>query len=317
MKLQWNFADAPIVLPAALAAHVEKASARDLRVLLELAASPLSFLDLEGSVRALAQRLRLGTAEIEASLAFWRGTGLLITADTADVPAAPVAAVPTPTVLSDRGLPHYSTEELSAILSRRAELSGLINDAQQAFGKVFNTSEVATVAGLVDYLGLDQEYVLLLLTHCRAMGKRSLRYVEKMAIELHDAGVHGVAELEERLHRIEQMEGAVGRIRALFGIGSRALTAKEKAMIERWVCTMRFDDEMLRYAYEITVDTKGKVSMPYTNGILERWYAEGYRTTEDVDRAVAEYRRQKSGTNSSFDVDEFFEAALRRTYGDT
>ena len=53
--------------------------------------------------------------------------------------------------------------------------------------------------------------------------------------------------------------------------------------------------------------------MPYANKILERWFADGYKTVADVDAALADYKRKKSG-GSSFDVDEFFEAALRRTY---
>jgi DnaD/phage-associated family protein len=73
---------------------------------------------------------------------------------------------------------------------------------------------------------------------------------------------------------------------------------------------------ILSNAYEITVDSTSKPSIPYANSILERWYAEGYRTLEDVDAALAEYKRKKAGDGSSFDVDEWFEAALKRTYGE-
>lgn len=312
MKLNFSFGDGVVALPAALVNHMEKASMRDVRILLELAAMPLSFVDLDAARAQLANKLHFGTGDIDAALAFWRGTGLLSTAEEG---ATPVTSVAAPTVLADKSLPAYSTEELSSILERNKNIGQLVNDAQQAFGKVFNTSEIAVIAGLVDYLGLDEEYILLLLTHCRTMGKKSIRYAEKQAISLHDEGIHDVHALEEKLHRIEGMASAIGRVRALFGISSRALTSKEKAMVERWVFTMQFGDDMLRRAYEITVDTKGNASMPYTNGILERWYAEGYRTVEDVETALADYRRKKAG-GSSFDVDEFFEAALKRTYGD-
>ena len=66
---------------------------------------------------------------------------------------------------------------------------------------------------------------------------------------------------------------------------------------------------------EITVDTINKPSMPYANKILERWFADGYKTVADVDNAMDEYKRKKND-GSSFDVNEFFEAALRRTYGE-
>jgi DnaD/phage-associated family protein len=102
----------------------------------------------------------------------------------------------------------------------------------------------------------------------------------------------------------------------MFGIASRALTAKEKGMIERWVCQMQYGDDVLQLAYETTVNAINKASIPYANTILERWYADGYRTIEDVERALAEYRRKKAEGSGSFDVDDFFEAALQRTYGE-
>ncbi len=316
MKLMPNYGKGVVVLPCTLVEHIEKATKRDISILLELCAMPLSFLDLDAAATTLAANMKISVDEVHAAICFWKGTGVVCVEQGEGALAPPAPVVCTPIALPDKGLPHYNSEELSAILQRRGELSTLINDAQQAFGKVFNTGEIAVIAGLVDYLGLEEEYILLLLTHCRSMGKKSLRYVEKKAIELHDQGVHGVAELEEKLHRIEVMASAVGRIRSLFGITSRALTSKEKAMVERWICVMQFDDDMLVRAYEITVDTKGEASMAYTNGILERWYAEGYRSLQDVERAVAEYQRKKAGKGSSFDVDEFFEAALKRTYGE-
>ena len=316
MRIEFSFGDRVAVLPAAITAHLHKASKKDIAILLTLAAEPAAQLDLDAATASIVARGEYTPTEIKGALAFWRGTGLVRTDGeaTQSAPApAPDASAPAVRVIAEKGLPSYSTEELTSILARREGLAQLLDDCQQAFGKIFNTSEIAIIAGLVDYLGLTGEYVLLLLTHCRSMEKRSLRYVEKMAITLHDEGVHGVRELEQRLQSIEIMASAAGRVRAIFGITARALTSKEKAMIERWVCEMKFDEGMLTRAYEMTVDAIGKPSMPYANKILERWFADGYKTVEDVERALAEYKRKKNG-GSSFDVDEFFEAALRRTY---
>ncbi len=319
MKLSFLFGERVAVLPAAITAHLHKASKKDIAILLTLAAAPAAQVDLDAAKAAIAARGEYSAAEIDAALAFWRGTGVVLmdgeeqTAPGAGTAQAQESEAVTPRVIAEKGLPTYNTEELSSILARRTELSQLIDDCQQAFGKIFNTNEIGIIAGLADYLGLDAEYILLLLTHCRNMEKKSLRYVEKMAISLHDEGVHGARELEARLQNIEMMAKATGRVRAIFGITSRALTSKEKTMLESWICRMKYDEEMLTRAYEMTVDATGKPSMPYANKILERWFAEGYKTVADVEAALVEYKRKKYG-GSSFDVDEFFEAALRRTY---
>ena len=313
--MSFQYGNRVLVLPASALAVIEQASALDLRVLLSVAGNPDLLTDPVGSASALSDALGVGAAEIGNSLAFWRGAGVLAEGDnTAAVQAEKPTRVQKKPV-AERGLFTYTTAELAETVQSNAELSALINACQQTFGKIFTTAEVAVIAGLCTQLSLDGEYILLLLSHCVRMGKKSLRYAEKTALSLYDEGVTTAAALEERLRRIEMMADASGKIRLMFGMASRSFTTKEKRMIENWICTMGYGHEVIRLAYEATVDAIGKPSIAYANTILERWYAEGYRTTEDVTAAMEAYRRQKMG-GSSFDIDDFFEAALKNTYGE-
>lgn len=322
MKLCFTYGTDALLLPAKVVQHVDKASKRDIKVLLSLAAEPLARIDLAAACRAVAQSLSLAEQEVDAALSFWRGTGVIdvLEEEASAVPVVKEAPVTreepavTPRMMVEHGIPSYSSTELSGLLERRRDLAALVDECQRVFGKIFNTREVSLIAGMIDYLGFEGDYILLLLSHCVRMEKKSLRYVEKMAISLYDEGVTDSHVLEERLQRIELMASSVGKIRAMFGIASRALTAKEKGMVENWVCTMQYSDAVIRLAYETTVNAINKASITYANSILERWYAAGYRTIEDVERALSEYKRKKKG--DSFDVDDFFEAALKRTYGE-
>lgn len=318
MKMKFQYGTDAVILPASAAAHFDKATKQDIAVLFALAAEPTLSVDADAACKAVTVKLALKPGELEAALAFWRGTGVLLTAE-GEADPSPIASEPAPAkvrVVTERGMPLYSSEELSGLLERRKELASLIDECQRTFGKIFNTGEVSIVAGMMDHLGFDGEYVLLLLAHCVRMEKRSLRYAERVALTLHDEGVTDAADLEERLRRIEVMATATGKLRAMFGISSRSLTTKEKGMIEKWLCVMQYSDDVLQLAYEITVDAIGKASIPYANTILERWFAEGYKTLEDVQNAIADYKRKKSDNNASFDVDDFFEAALKRSFGE-
>ena len=93
-------------------------------------------------------------------------------------------------------LPTYTTEELSGILERRAETSAVIDECERMLGKMFSTSETAKVVGLIDYLGLDGEYIINLCAHCARIGKKSLRYVETVAFDLYDRGIISVEALD-------------------------------------------------------------------------------------------------------------------------
>ena len=321
MKLEFVYGNKVLVLPASVTDAAANATANDFRVLCAFAKNQALCHDLSFGVETVAKELSLTVAAVEASLAFWRGAGVITQTGkkgtekkpqvTEAVKAPSKAAKPVP----DRGLPTYSTEELADIVEGDKNFSALIGACQQTFGKIFNTAEVNIIAGLTDYLGLEGDYILLLLSHCVRMEKKSLRYAEKTALSLYDDGVTDAAALEDRLQRIEMMASATGKIRTVFGASSRALTAKEKKMIEQWVCVMKYDIEVIRLAYDATVDAIQKPSFSYTNTILERWYAAGYKTVADVNRAMEEYRRQKLG-GSSFDADDFFSAALKNTYGE-
>ena len=89
-------------------------------------------------------------------------------------------------------------------------------------------------------------------------------------------------------------------------------------MLRGWQ-SFGYGAEIVRMAYEKTVSATNEPSVPYTNAILERWNAEGLRTAEEIRSYLEEQEAKKngngkSGLGNSFDTDDFFEAALRRSY---
>ena len=215
-------------------------------------------------------------------------------------------------------LPNYTTEQLSGLLEKNQPLRLLVDEAQQVWGKVFNPYETQLLVGLSDYLGLDDEYILLLLAHCRRMEKRSMREVERYALRLMDDGVTNAAALEDFVRKAEARRTLQGKVRAMFGLGSRSFTGKENKMLDAW-SSYGYGEDIIRRAYEITVGAINEPSLPYANSILERWHSEGLDTAAQIDAKLDAEREKKGQTprEGSFDTDDFFEAALRRSYSDS
>ena len=92
-------------------------------------------------------------------------------------------------------------------------------------------------------------------------------------------------------------------------------------MIAAWA-SFGYGEEIIRRAYEITVDSIHEPSMSYTNAILERWHANGLNSPEEIEKALEAERAEKekaAGEPSkadfkTFDANDAFEAALRRSY---
>lgn len=319
MKIKFNYNSRAIVLPGAVTSITGKATKRDLQVLLRIASEPP--LNENGiDVAALAEEFNCKKTDIESALCFWTEAGIISEADGADGDAKLSGLEQHKIIKPQSAPPRYTTEEIASVLEGRNDLPGIIDECQNAFGKVFNSHEVRTIISLVDYLGVDGDYLLVLINYCIRNGKQSIHYVEKLAYEMYNEGVDSAKELEIRLTAKELSASLEGKIRKLFGIKERALTTKEMQFIAKWASEFHYGIPVIRHAYEITINSIKEPSLPYTNAILEKWNSLGFRTLEDVQAyekekaAKAEAKENsKVGLGNSFDTDEFFEAALRRS----
>ena len=106
----------------------------------------------------------------------------------------------------------------------------------------------------------------------------------------------------------------LSRLRTMFGADARSLTQKEKNAMGRWLDSFGYGEEIIARAYELTVNAISKPSIPYADSILTRWHSQGITTLEEIDADVRARGEAQSGTPSSFDTDEYFEDALKRSY---
>lgn len=326
MKLTFNYAHDVVVLPLSpLRERAKKATKTDLCLLFTLASDARLRDNYAAEADRAAAEAGFSRAELDRALSFWQGAGLIDVEGEEEAAAAPVVTekLTPPSVAPEKkklereaALPNYTTEQLATLLESRADAKHLVDAAQQTFGKMFTTMEVNIVLGMMDYLSLESEYILVLLAWCRERDKRSMRYAEKMAIGLWDEGIRDAETLNAHLRRLDETEKLRRDFRSLFGAADRTLTAKEKAAFARWIDEFGYSLEIVTRAYEATVDAIGKVSIPYTDSILTRWHAEGLKTLEEIEANLSARAREKADASpvSSFDTDEMFENALRRTY---
>lgn len=312
-----NYNTGVLVLPAAALEYVDKAKKFDLKVLFLISSADKY---REGKyVSKLAEALSCEEKDIEASIAFWRGTGVInVLGENAEkkkeIKHEVVVPENTPKRAKVSELPQYTSTELNSLLKKHQNVIGLIDESQNILGKIFTASEIKILMALVDYLGLDNDYILVLMHHCARKEIKSMRYIEKMAVTCLDEGFTEAAVLQEALCAKEEKMELEGKIRGVFGIGGRKLTTKEKKQIETWISEYKYDLDVIEKAYEITVNATSKPSIHYANAILEKWYSEGIKNMDGVNELLAKRELERGGEGSSFNVDEFFQAALDRSY---
>lgn len=325
MKL--NFGQEVLCLPASILNRID-ADAVKLRVLLWLA----SDLSLCSKPRQLAKLADCGAKEAQAAVDYWRECNVLVGSDTAATAEPPKESTERSAengrvLAPSNDSPVYKTNEIAEILERQAPVREMIQEAQHIFGKMFNQNDLNILITMNDYLGFSPEAILAILAHSKRIGKNNMRAVEKYAYKLVDDGITEPEALEEEFRTVEAMHGFEGEVRRMFGMKSRALTAKESKMLRTWA-SYGYDIDVICRAYELTIESTREPSMNYANAIIERWNSEGLRTPEQIDAAIAEAKDKKNGIGrpkkdwsptlgNSFDTDDFFQAALERSFRET
>ena len=324
LKIGFNFGTDVIALPGSVREHLADASAEDMRFLISAASAG------EFEPKKLAKELGMTEAALRSCVSFWRGAGVIFEVGGTGsagvkVKKANVEDVPKKHIVRDDSLPRYTTTELTAAIGK-VDRGALLEYCQQAMGRVFNEAEAEILMGLCDYMNLTPDYVALLCDHLtqEKKGRMSLRILENTAKELYDRNIVETDALISYFEIREKAYSLRGKVRTLFGLGSRSFTPSEERMLEKWAGALP-EEGMLEYAYELTVNATGEAPLKYTDAIIDKWIAGGFNTLAEVKAKEEEFQktkapRQKKNVKaaepsvSSFSTDDFFEAALKRSY---
>ncbi|MCI9510275.1 MAG: DnaD domain protein [Angelakisella sp.] len=192
------------------------------------------------------------------------------------------------------------------------EIPQLLETLQEVLSRPLTPYETEGFLYLYNGLRLSSSYLLLAAQYSREQGKDSIRQIERLVTGWVEKGIDTYDDAETEIKRLARRQGNEGKIRELFGIRDRNLSAKEKDYIEHWFTDLGYGEEIIKLAYDRTVDNTGKAAFPYLNRILNRWQEKGVRTPEE---AMAEMEsgskaqrgkpgQQTAAPESSFDLSE-------------
>lgn len=186
-------------------------------------------------------------------------------------------------------LPQYRAEEVAAAAKKDSGFTAVLEETQKLMGKNLSRSEVDTLFGIYDYLGLPPEVIILLVNYCiettrERMGPGrlpSMRTVEKEAYTWFNREIMTLEQAEEYLLLRRRRTGQLSEIKAVLQINSRNFSATERGYVESWL-DMGFDSEAIALAYDKTVVKTGTLQWKYMNSILNSWHGKGLHTVDEI-----------------------------------
>lgn len=181
-----------------------------------------------------------------------------------------------------------------ADLTSNTDFSQLLYLLETYLGKTITQSESKTLAYIYDDLEFSTELLEYLIEYCIMNNKKSVRYMEKVAISWYTEGITDVETAKEATLNYNTMYSTV--LKAL-GIVRRSATNLEISYIDTWHRQMGFDTPIIVEACKRAMVLKPKdANFPYVNGILENWHRQNVHTLAEINKLDQEFYNSKKKT---------------------
>lgn len=191
-------------------------------------------------------------------------------------------------------------EDISSVIDGDPQLRALCEMSQEMLGKTLGNNDIETLYWFYDRLGFSPEVIAMLLEYCVSLGKRNMKYIEKVAITWHENNIATIEEAQAYIDRAANRNDYISSLVKLFGIEDRKLSKTEKLYLEEWRDELDMSRDMVALAYEYCIMAISKLSFPYINTILRRWAEQGIRTIQDAE--LDHQAHKDSGTGNSSDL---------------
>lgn len=235
-----------------------------------------------------------------------------LTLDEVNTPAEPApsaAASSVKKISADSGI-YVSGGEIAGRIKNDPQIEFLFDEAQKLYGRALRPRETQMVISLVDHYGIPAMAAVMLLKYCFKIGKTTPNYINAVAKGWSDDEINTVELADARISAMEKQNGVEESLREAMEMKSK-FTPEQRRFIGVWTDDWGFSTEMIMMAYDITVNSTGKMSFPYANKILENWNKSGVRTRESAVQLSAAHKQKNTETKaaeqnrpSSFDMDD-------------
>ena len=175
-------------------------------------------------------------------------------------------------------LPDRSLVDLTKLKSDE-EFQELVFCVQTYTEKIFSPIDTEKLAYLYDVIGMSKDLLEYIAEVSVQKGKKSISYIEKVALSFHEKGITTVEEAKEDNVKFYNENRAVLKA---FGIYDRVLAPVESRYVKKWFDEYCFSPEIVVEAINRTVLNTSSQSFSYADGILTSWHKENVRTLADV-----------------------------------
>ena len=175
-------------------------------------------------------------------------------------------------------------------LKQNEEVSQLLYIAEQYLAKTLTPTEMQKIFFFYDELHMSADLIEYLVEYCVSRGRKSMRYIETVALAWAKDGITTVEMARDASSRFSKDYYTI--LKAM-GISGRNPVDNEITYIDTWRKTYGFDLELIQEACSRTVLSTGQPSFQYADKILSGWKKKNVHTLEDIRLLDAAHKKRQ------------------------
>lgn len=192
----------------------------------------------------------------------------------------------------------YSKDDIKQF-RQNDSIAELFFITERYLGHPLNDTDVQIILHLYDGLAFSTDLIEYLIETSVESGHKSLRYIEKVALNWKENNISTVeeAKLADSVH-----SKAYYTVMKSFGISGRNLIPSEIKFLKKWTTEYGFSEELISEACQRTVQAVHQPSFAYADSILTNWHKKQVRSLSDLSAIDAEHQSKKKSAATNTDT---------------
>lgn len=197
----------------------------------------------------------------------------------------------------------YSAEKITQ-LTNNDEIRWAMHIVELYLDRPLKPMDIQLILYLYEELHFSAELIMYLYEYCVSKGKKSVSYIEAVAITWAEESIDTEEKAKEATTTYNEHFNAVNKA---FGM-NRAPGQIERQYITKWVEVFGFSDDIITEACNRTILRTQKPDFKYTDKIMETWYKKEVKSINDITRLDEEF-----GKNNRFNSANKVSAMVKPT----
>lgn len=241
------------------------------------------------TVSELADGLNITEGDVMRALRYWEKKEQLSLTFTAEGSLASVELIgDKPEKEEAGGGERYADFPPALNLSEDEEFVQLLYVIQRYLGKILTGRDLDMLAYWYQELRFPADVIEYMVEDCVNNGHKSMRYIEKVALDWHERGFKTLARAKA-YHQSYRNE--YYKVMKAFGLSGRNPAPPEQEMIGKWLSEYCFPVEIITEACRRTIEAIHEPSFKYADRILSDWKEAGVQTKEDIGKLDERHRK--------------------------